>query len=35
MDEDLVRQRFEDALETYAQEFGTFFIARMLGPEIT
>lgn len=35
MDENAARRAFEDALATYKQEFGTFFLARLLGLEIT
>ena len=35
VDEDAARRAFEDALATYRQDFGTFFLARLLGLEIT
>lgn len=35
MDESLARQRFEDAISHYSQEFGTFFLARFLGLDIS
>lgn len=35
MDEDAARRAFEDALRTYQQDFGTFFLARLLGLEIS
>ncbi len=35
MDEDAARRAFESALATYRQDFGTFFLARLLGLEIT
>ena len=35
MDENAARRAFEDALATYKQDFGTFFLARLLGLEIT
>ena len=35
MDENAARRRFEDALATYRQDFGTFFLARLLGLEVT
>ncbi|GAC1701157.1 MAG: PaaI family thioesterase [Candidatus Limnocylindrales bacterium] len=35
MDEDAARRVFADALATYRQDFGTFFLARLLGLEIS
>ena len=35
MDEDAARRAFEDALASYRQDFGTFFLARLLGLEIS
>ena len=35
MDEDAARRAFEGALASYKQDFGTFFLARLLGLEIT
>ncbi|HUQ16906.1 MAG TPA: PaaI family thioesterase [Candidatus Saccharimonadales bacterium] len=35
MDEAAARRAFEDALTTYQQDFGTFFLARLLGLEIS
>ena len=35
MDEAAARTRFEIALETYEQEFGSFFVVRLLGLEIS
>lgn len=35
MDEDAARRAFDDALATYRQDFGTFFLARLLGLEIS
>ena len=35
MDEAAARRAFEDALASYRQDFGTFFLARLLGLEIT
>ncbi|MDQ3400715.1 MAG: PaaI family thioesterase [Chloroflexota bacterium] len=35
MDEEAARRAFENALATYRQDFGTFFLARLLGLEIT
>lgn len=35
MDEDAARRAFADALATYRQDFGTFFLARLLGLEIS
>ena len=35
MDEGAARRAFENALATYRQDFGTFFLARLLGLEIT
>ncbi len=35
MDEDRARRRFEDAISTYEQAFGTFFLARLLDLSIT
>lgn len=35
MDEAAARRAFEDALATYRQDFGTFFLARLLGLEIS
>lgn len=34
MDENAARRAFENALATYRQDFGTFFLARLLGLEI-
>ena len=34
MNENRARQRFQTALETYSQDFGSFFLARLLGLEI-
>jgi len=35
VDEDAARRAFADALATYRQDFGTFFLARLLGLEIS
>ena len=35
MDEAAARRAFEEALATYRQDFGTFFLARLLGLEIS
>lgn len=35
MNEAIAREQFEDALATYSQEFGTFFLARLLRLEIS
>ena len=35
MDEDAARRAFEVALASYKQDFGTFFLARLLGLEIS
>ncbi len=35
MDEAAARRAFDDALAPYQQDFGTFFLARLLGLEIT
>jgi uncharacterized protein (TIGR00369 family) len=35
MDEKTARARFENALGTYRQDFGTFFIAKLMGLEIS
>lgn len=35
MDEEAARRAFEGALASYRQDFGTFFLARLLGLEIT
>ena len=35
MDEDAARRAFEGALANYKQDFGTFFLARLLGLEIS
>jgi acyl-CoA thioesterase len=35
MDEGAARRAFENALATYRQDFGTFFLARLLGLELT
>ena len=35
MDEGAARRAFESALASYRQDFGTFFLARLLGLEIT
>jgi len=35
MDEETARRAFESALATYRQDFGTFFLARLLGLEIS
>jgi len=35
MDENAARRAFEDALASYRQDFGTFFLARLLGLEIS
>ena len=35
MDEETARRAFESALASYKQDFGTFFLARLLGLEIT
>ena len=35
MDEDGARRAFDGALATYRQDFGTFFLARLLGLEIS
>lgn len=35
MDEDAARRAFEGALASYRQDFGTFFLARLLGLEIS
>ncbi len=35
MDEPAARCAFEDALASYEQDFGTFFLARLFGLEVT
>ena len=35
LDEHVARRAFENALATYRQDFGTFFLARLLGLEIS
>jgi len=35
LDETLARRAFEDALKTYDQDFGKFFLARLFGCEFT
>lgn len=35
MDEDAARQAFEEALRTHRPEFGTFFLAKLFGLEIS
>jgi len=34
VDEEAARRAFENALATYRQDFGTFFLARLLGLEM-
>ncbi len=34
IDEEAARRAFENALATYRQDFGTFFLARLLGLEV-